>query len=157
MLTQLQRLELGKQVEEEHMQNRQLVCNWVFEKGAKDNVIVKVVRNGKTYYDIKDYQKMRILLGELLRDIQRITSEGDYNAGKKLVETYGVKVNAKIHQEVLDRVKPLDIAPYNGFVNPIFVPVTDAKGEIIDIKIENTQSFEEQMLYYGKKYGFLNK
>ena len=157
MLTQLQRLELGKQVEEEHMQNRQLVCNWVFEKGAKDNVIVKVVRNGKTYYDIKDYQKMRVLLGELLRDIQRITSEGDYNAGKKLVETYGVKVNAKIHQEVLDRVKPLDIAPYNGFVNPIFVPVTDAKGEIIDIKIENTQSFEEQMLYYGKKYGFLNK
>ncbi len=157
MLTQLQRLELGKQVEEEHMQNRQLVCNWVFEKGAKDNVIVKVVRNSKTYYDIKDYQKMRVLLGELLRDIQRITSEGDYNAGKKLVETYGVKVNAKIHQEVLDRVKPLDIAPYNGFVNPIFVPVTDANGEIIDIKIENTQSFEEQMLYYGKKYGFLNK
>ena len=157
MLTQLQRLELGKKVEEEHMQNRQLVCNWVFEKGAKDNVIVKVVKNGKTYYDIKDYQKMRVLLGELLRDIQRITSEGDYNAGKKLVETYGVKVNAKIHQEVLDRVKPLDIAPYNGFVNPIFVPVTDAKGEIIDIKIENTQSFEEQMLYYGKKYGFLNK
>jgi dipeptidyl-peptidase-3 len=157
MLTQLQRLELGKQVEEEHMQNRQLVCNWVFEKGAKDNVIVKVVRNGKTYYDIKDYQKMRVLLGELLRDIQRITSEGDYNAGKKLVETYGVKVNAKIHQEVLDRVKPLDIAPYNGFVNPIFVPVTDAKGEIIDIKIENTQSFEEQMLYYGKTYGFLKK
>ena len=157
MLTQLQRLELGKQVEEEHMQNRQLVCSWVFEKGAKDNVIVKVVRNGKTYYDIKDYQKMRILLGELLRDIQRITSEGDYNAGKKIVETYGVKVNAKIHQEVLDRVKPLDIAPYNGFVNPIFVPVTDVKGEIIDLKIENTQSFEEQMLYYGKTYGFLKK
>ena len=157
MLTQLQRLDLGKQVEEEHMQNRQLVCTWVFEKGAKDNVIVKVVRNGKTYYDIQDYQKMRVLIGELLREIQRITSEGDYNAGKKLVETYGVKVNATIHEEVLDRVKPLDIAPYNGFVNPIFAPVMDSKGEIIDIKIENTQSFEEQMLYYGKTYGFLKK
>ena len=157
MLTQLQRLELGKQVEEEHMQNRQLVCSWVFEKGMIDNVIVKVVKNGKTYYDIKDYQRMRVLIGQLLRDIQRITSEGDYAAGKKLVETYGVKVNAKIHQEVLERVKPLDIAPYNGFVNPVFVPVLDAKGEIIDIKIENTQSFEEQMLYYGKTYGFLKK
>jgi len=155
MLTQLQRLDLGKQVEEEHMQNRQLVSSWIYEKGMIDNVIVKVVKNGKTYYDIKDYQKMRVLIGQLLREIQRITSEGDYTAGKKLVETYGVKVNAKIHQEVLERVKPLDIAPYNGFVNPVFVPVLDAKGEIIDIKIENTQSFEEQMLYYGKTYGFM--
>ncbi len=155
MMTQLQRLELGKNVEEEHMQNRQLVASWVFEKGKKDNVIEKIVRNGKTYYDIKDYQKLRTLFGELLREIQRITSEGDYAAGKNLVETYGVIVDQKIHKEVLDRVKPLNLAPYNGFVNPVFVPVTNDKGEITDVKIENKQSFVEQMLYYGKTYSFL--
>lgn len=155
MMTQLQRLEIGKNVEEEHMQNRQLVASWVFEKGAKDHVIEKVVKNGKTYYDIKDYQKLRTLFGELLREIQRITSEGDYNAGKNLVETYGVKVDLQIHKEVLERVKPLNLAPYNGFVNPIFVPILDGNGEIIDIKIENKQTFVEQMLYYGKTYGHL--
>jgi dipeptidyl-peptidase-3 len=156
MMTQLQRLDLGKNVEEEHMQNRQLVASWVFEKGAKENVIERIVKNGKTYYDIKDYKKLRTLFGELLKEIQRITSEGDYAAGKKLVETYGVKVDAKIHKEVLDRVKSLNLAPYNGFVNPIFVPSLDANGDIIDIKIENKQTFVEQMLYYGKTYGFLN-
>ena len=154
MLTQLQRLELGNQVEEEHMQNRQLVASWVFEKGAKENVIVKVVKNGKTYYDIKDYNKLRVLFGQLLKEIQRITSEGDYTAGKTLVETYGVKVNQSIHAEVLKRVKPLNLAPYNGFVHPIYVPVLDSKGEIIDIKLENKQTFVEQMLYYGKEYSF---
>ena len=156
LLAQLQRLEIGKQVEEEHMQNRQLVSSWVFEKGQKENVIAKVVKNGKTYYDIKDYKKLRVLFGQLLREIQRITSEGDYAAGKKLVEGYGVQVNLAIHKEVLERVKPLDLAPYNGFVNPVFIPKTNAKGEIIDVKIKNTQKFEEQMLYYGKKYGFLD-
>ena len=156
LLAQLQRLEIGKQVEEEHMQNRQLVSSWVFEKGQKENVIAKVVKNGKTYYDIKDYKKLRVLFGQLLSEIQRITSEGDYAAGKKLVEGYGVKVNLAIHKEVLERVKPLDLAPYNGFVNPVFIPKTNAKGEIIDVKIKNTQKFEEQMLYYGKKYGFLD-
>lgn len=157
LLTQLQRLDLGKQVEEEHMQNRQLVSAWVFEKGLKDKVIEKVVKSGKTYYDIKDYSKLRILFGELLREIQRIKSEGDYEAGKKLVETYGVKVDQKVHSEVLKRVKPLNLAPYNGFVNPIFVPVLNEKGEISDIKIENKQTFVEQMLYYGRTYGILNK
>ena len=157
MMTQLQRLDLGKNVEEEHMQNRQLVASWAFEKGAKENVIERIVKNGKTYYDIKDYQKLRTLFGELLKEIQRITSEGDYAAGKNLVETYGVKVDAKIHKEVLDRVKSLNLAPYNGFVNPIFVPSLDANGDIIDIKIENKQTFVEQMLYYGKTYGFLSK
>ena len=156
LLAQLQRLEIGKQVEEEHMQNRQLVSSWVFEKGQKENVIAKVVKNGKTYYDIKDYKKLRVLFGQLLSEIQRITSEGDYTAGKKLVEGYGVKVNLAIHKEVLERVKPLDLAPYNGFVNPVFITKTNAKGEIIDVKIKNTQKFEEQMLYYGKKYGFLD-
>ncbi len=155
MMTQLQRLEIGQNVEEEHMQNRQLVASWAFEKGMKDKVIVKLVRDGKTFYDIKDYNKLRQLFGELLREIQRIKSEGDYAAGRNLVETYGVKVNKAIHKEVLKRVKPLNIAPYSGFVYPIFVPVTDAKGEITDIKIENKQGFVEQMLYYGKNYSFL--
>jgi dipeptidyl-peptidase III len=155
MMTQLQRLELGQNVEEEHMQNRQLVASWVFEKGKAANVIAKVTRNGKTYYDIKDYKKLRALFGELLREIQRITSEGDFNAGKKLVETYGVKVNKAMHKEVLKRVKPLNLAPYNGFVYPVFVPVTNKKGEITDIQIENKQSFVEQMLYYGSTYSFL--
>jgi dipeptidyl-peptidase-3 len=157
MMTQLQRLDLGKNVEEEHMQNRQLVASWVFEKGAKENVIERIVKNGKTYYNIRDYKKLRTLFGDLLKEIQRITSEGDYAAGKKLVETYGVKVDAKIHKEVLDRVKSLNLAPYNGFVNPIFVPSLDTNGNIVDIKIENKQTFVEQMLYYGKTYGFLSK
>jgi dipeptidyl-peptidase III len=151
----LQRLEKGQNLEEEHMQNRQLVSSWVFEKGQKDQVIEKIVRNGKTYYDIKDYQKLRVLFGDLLREIQRIKSEGDYNAGKNLVETYGVKVNPKTHAEVLRRVKPLNIAPYNGFVYPVFVPIMDDEGKIKDIKMENKQSFIEQMLYYGKHNSFL--
>lgn len=155
LLTQLQRLTPGKQVEEEHMQNRQLVAAWVYEKGLKDKVIEKVVKNGKIYYDIKDYNKLRVLFGELLKEIQRIKSEGDYKAGKNLVETYGVKVDPKVHEEVLARVKPLNLAPYSGFVNPVFVTETNDKGEITDIRIENKQSFEEQMLYYGKTYGIL--
>jgi len=155
MLTQLQRLEVGKNIEEEHMQNRQLVASWVLEKGNKDKVIEKISRDGKTYYNIKDYEKLRVLFGDLLREIQRIKSEGDYKAGKDLVETYGLKVNRKTHEEVLSRAAPLDIAPYSGFVNPIFVPVLNAKGEITDIKIENKMDFVEQMLHYGKTYGIL--
>lgn len=155
LMTQLQRLELGQNVEEEHMQNRQIVSKWVYERGLKDKVIVKIVRNGKTYFDIKNYSKLRQLFGDLLREIQRIKSEGDYKAGKDLVETYGVKVDKAIHAEVLKRVKPLNIAPYNGFVYPILVPVKDKKGKIIDIRMENKQTFIEQMLYYGKNYSFL--
>lgn len=152
LLTQLQRLEVGKNLEEEHMQNRQLVASWVFEKGEKDKVIMRIERNGKTYYDIQDYEKLRVLFGDLLREIQRIKSEGDYESGKNLVENYGVKVDEKIHTQVLERVKPLDIAPYSGFVNPVFVPVINKKGDILDIKIENKMTFEEQMLYYSKTY-----
>ncbi|HIP31566.1 MAG TPA: dihydrofolate reductase [Crocinitomicaceae bacterium] len=155
MLTQLQRLDLGKNVEEEHMQNRQLVAAWVIEKGASENVIEKIERDGKTYYNINDYDKLRVLFGDLLREIQRIKSEGDYEAGKNLVETYGIKVDQAIHQEVLGRVKPLDIAPYRGFVNPVFVPVMNDDGEITDVKIENTQDFVEQMMFYAKEYGSL--
>jgi dipeptidyl-peptidase-3 len=155
LMVQLQRLEVGKQLEEEHMQNRQLVAAWVFEKGKNDNVIVKNVRNGKTYYDIQDYTKLRALFGVLLREIQRIKSEGDYNAGKMLVETYGVTVDPTLHKEVLDRVAPMNIKPFSGFVYPILTPVYNDKNEIIDVKLENNQSFIEQMLYYGKNYNFL--
>ena len=155
MMTQLQRLELGKNVEEEHMQNRQLVASWVTEKGAADNVVERIKKDGKTYFNINDYEKLRELFGQLLREIQRIKSEGDYEAGKNLVENYGVIVEQELHKEVLDRVAPLNIAPYRGFVNPVLVPVEDENGEIIDVKIENNQSFVEQMLYYGEKYGNL--
>ena len=155
MMTQLQRLELGKNVEEEHMQNRQLVASWVIEKGAADNVVERIKKDGKTYFNINDYEKLRELFGQLLREIQRIKSEGDYEAGKNLVENYGVIVDQELHKEVLDRVAPLNIAPYRGFVNPVLIPVEDENGEIIDVKIENNQSFVEQMLYYGEKYGNL--
>lgn len=146
LMTQLVRIELGKNIEEEHMQNRQLVAAWVMEKGASENVIEKVVRDGKTYFNINDYTKLRMLFGELLKEIQRIKSEGDFEAGKALVENYGVKVDQDLHKEVLERVKPLDIAPYSGFVNPVLVPVKNDAGEIIDIKIEYPKSFIEQML-----------
>ena len=113
----------------------------------------KVINDHKTYYNITDYNKLRTLFGVLLKEIQRIKSEGDYEAGKKLVETYGVKVDQAVHKEVLSRVKPLDIAPYRGFVNPVFVTVKDDNGNISDIKIENTQTFVEQMMFYAKEYG----
>ena len=156
MLTQLQSLDLGKNVKEEHMQNRQLVSSWVIEKGAKENVIEKVLRDGKTFYNINDYLKLRVLFGDLLREIQRITSEGDYQAGKNLVENYGVKVDQSIHKEVLKRVAPLDLAPYNGFVNPTFLIEKDENDAIIDVKLSNEQTFEGQMLYYAEKYHFLD-
>lgn len=155
MLTQLIRIDLGKKIEEEHMQNRQLVASWAIEKGATENVIEKIVRNEKLYYEITNYEKLRSIFGELLKEIQRIKSEGDYQAGMELVENYGVNVDYKTHEQVLMRVKPLDIAPYGGFVNPIFVPLLNDQGEVIDIKIENTQNFEEQMMYYAAQYSNL--
>ena len=137
------------------MQNRQLVASWAIEKGATENVIEKIVRNEKVYYEITNYEKLRSIFGELLKEIQRIKSEGDYQAGMELVETYGVNVDYKTHEQVLKRVKPLDIAPYGGFVNPIFVPLLNDQGDVVDIKIENTQNFEEQMMYYGAQYSNL--
>ena len=152
MLTQLIRIDLGKKIQEEHMQNRQLVASWAIEKGSKENIIEKVLKQGKVYYEINDYEKLRSLFGELLREIQRIKSEGDYQAGKELVETYGVNVDLDTHTQVLERTKPLDKAPYGGFVNPVFIPLLDDNRDIIDIDIENKQSFEEQMMYYAKNY-----
>ncbi|WP_223551533.1 dipeptidyl peptidase 3 [Aestuariivivens sp. NBU2969] len=155
LITQLIRLNLGDDVEEAHMRNRQWVSAWVYEKGQKDNVIEKVVRDGKTYLNITDYEKLRILFGELLRETQRIKSEGDYAAAEALVEGYGVKVDQAIHAEVLERNKQFKSAPYSGFVNPILVPETNEVGEITAIKILQPESFVDQMLDYSKNYNFL--
>jgi dipeptidyl-peptidase-3 len=155
LMTQLIRLEPGANIEEAHMRNRQYLSAWVFEKGKADNVIEKLTRNGKTYFNITDYDKLHDLFGQLLREIQRIKSEGDYAAGKALVENYGVKVDQKIHAEVLERNKQFTSAPYSGFVNPVLVPKLDVKGNIISIKVTQPKSFAEQMLNYSKTYGFL--
>ncbi|MDG1871804.1 MAG: dihydrofolate reductase, partial [Flavobacterium sp.] len=154
-MTQLVRLDLGANIEEAHMRNRQWVSSWAFEKGKKDNVIEKLTRNGKTYFNINDYEKLHAIFGELLREVQRIKSEGDYEAGKALVENYGVKVDQKLHAEVLERNKQFASAPYSGFVNPVLVPKMDAKGNIISIAVEQPKSFEEQMLNYSKDFSFL--
>ncbi|MFB6306562.1 MAG: dihydrofolate reductase [Flavobacteriales bacterium] len=155
LLLQLRRIEAGHDIEEDHMRNRQLVAKWVYEKGKEDNVIEKKVKNDKTYFIINDYQKLRELFGKLLREVQRIISEGDYEAGKKLVENYGVEVNEKLHKEVLKRTEKLDIAPYGGFINPVLKPVKDDKGKIKDIKVEYPKDFLQQMLNYGEKYSYL--
>ena len=155
LLTQLIRIELGAEIEEAHMRNRQWVSSWVFEKGKKDNVIEKLNRDGKTYINITDYEKLHDLFGQLLREVQRIKSEGDYEAAKALVENYGVKVDQKLHAEVLERNKQFTSAPYNGFVNPVLSPKLDAKGEILSIEVKQPKTFVEQMLFYSKNFGFL--
>ncbi len=152
LMTQLIRLNLGDDIEEAHMRNRQLVAAWAFEKGKKDNVIEKVTKDNKTYFVVRDYAKLRVLFGELLSEIQRIKSEGDFKAGKALVDTYGVKVDQAIHKEVLDRNSKFKSAPYSGFVNPVLTAELDADGNIIDVKIVQPASFAEQMLDYAKRY-----
>jgi dipeptidyl-peptidase III len=155
LMTQLIRLNLGDDVEEAHMRNRQWVSAWAFEKGKADNVIEKVTRNGKTYFNINDYAKLHELFGQLLRETQRIKSEGDYAACEALVEGYGVKVDQAIHAEVLERNKQFTSAPYSGFVNPVLVPELNDAGEITAIKVTQPEGFPEQMLTYSKKYNFL--
>lgn len=155
LMTQLTRLNLGDDVEEAHMRNRQWVSAWVFEKGKDANVIEKVKKEGKTYLKINDYDKLRELFGDLLKETQRIKSEGDFDAAKNLVENYGVKVDQEIHKEVLKRSAQFKAAPYSGFVNPVLVPEMNEAGEITTIKVIQPESFEEQMLMYSKEYGFL--
>jgi len=157
MLGQLTRIEIGENIEESHMRNRMWVSSWVIEEGKEDGVIEKVQKDGKTYYDIKDYKKLRELFGELLRETQRIKSEGDYESAKNLVENYGVKVDQEIHKEVLERNAVFKSAPYSGFVNPELVTETDENGEITTIKVTQPESFEGQMLEYSKKYSFLKE
>lgn len=155
LITQLIRLNLGDDVEEAHMRNRQWVSAWVFEKGKADNVIEKVTRDGKTYFNINDYAKLHDLFGQLLRETQRIKSEGDYAAVEHLVETYGVKVDQALHAEVLERNKQFTSAPYSGFVNPVLVPETNDAGEILAIKVTQPETFSGQMIEYSKNYHFL--
>lgn len=155
LMTQLRRLKPGSQVEEAHMRNRQWVSAWVFEKGRPDSVIQKVVRDGKTYFHVRDFEKLRGLFGELLRETQRIKSKGDHQAAHDLVENYGVKVDPVLHAEVLKRSEQIKTAPYAGFIQPRLVPVTDASGAITDVKIEYPDDFIGQMLEYGEKFGFL--
>jgi dipeptidyl-peptidase-3 len=155
LMTQLVRIDLGKDIEEAHMRNRQWVSAWVFEKGKEEGVIVKETKDGKTSFDIKNYERLRELFGELLKETQRIKSEGDYKAAKDLVENYGVKVDADIHKEVLDRNAKFKSAPYSGFVNPVLMAEMSEGGEIKTIKVTQPESFEKQMLMYSKEYGFL--
>lgn len=157
LMTQLMRIEPGKNVEEAHMRNRKLISEWVLEKGAPDKVVELYKENGKTYVRINDYEALRGLFGKLLAEIQRIKSEGDYEAGRDLVETYAVKVDPKLHQEVLDRYATLDIAPYRGFVNPVYTPVKDRQGNIIDVTISYDEEYMPQMLRYSRDYSTLSK
>lgn len=154
LMTQLTRVDLGKNIEQAHMRNRQLIASWCYENGLKENVIEKFAKDGKTYVRINDYNKLRTLFGKLLAEVQRIKSEGDYNAGKLLVENYGVKVDYKLHKEVKERYAKLNLAPYGGFLNPDFVAVIK-DGKIIDVKVEYPSDYTKQMMEYGKKYSFL--
>lgn len=155
LMVQLRRLKLGKQVEEAHMRNRQWVSAWAYEKGKQDSVIVKEVRDGKTYFHIRDYEKLRTIFGDQLREVQRIKSQGDFKAGHDLVENYGVMVDPALHAEVLKRAEHIKTAPYAGFMQPRLVPVTGPDGAITDIKMEYPDDFVKQMLEYGEKYSFL--
>ncbi len=156
MMTQLMRIEPGKDVEEAHMRNRKLIAEWAYEHGRDANVIEMVKKDGKTYIRINDYEALRDLFGQLLTEVQRIKSEGDYAAGRDLVEKYAVKVDPELHREVLDRYAKLDIAPYKGFVNPVYTPVIK-DGEIVDVKVDYTEGYMPQMLRYSKDYSGLTK
>ena len=155
LMTQLVRIELGKNVEEAHMRNRQLIAKWAYEKGKEANVIELKKRDGKTYVVVNDYPRLRELFGTLLAEIQRIKSEGDYAAGKNLVEGYGVKVDPELHAEVLERYAKLNLAPYKGFVNPVMKEVKNSNGEVTDIVLDYTEGYTDQMLRYGRDYSFL--
>lgn len=163
LMTQLMRIEPGKDVEEAHMRNRKLIAEWAFEHGKKDNVVEYVVKDGKTFVKINDYAKLRDLFGQLLNEIQRIKSEGDYAAGEALVEKYAVKVDQRLHKEVLDRYATLDIAPYKGFVNPVYVAVdgdgnpTSDEDKITDVIVTYEEGYIPQMLRYSKDYSPLTK
>ena len=153
LMTQLVRIEPGNDIEEAHMRNRSLIAHWCYEQGQQDNVVELVQRDGKTYVRINDYKALRTLFGRLLAEIQRIKSEGDYEAARALVENYGVKVDATLHAEVLERYKALDLAPYKGFINPVFTAVRDAEGNITDVTVSYNESFAEQSLRYSRDYG----
>lgn len=155
LMTQLVRIEPGCNVEEAHMRNRQLIARWALEHGADTKAVELVRREGKTYVKVNDYQELRRLFGRLLAEVQRIKSEGDYEAARRLVEKYGVQVDSELHAEVLARYRTLHLAPYKGFVNPVYTALTDDEGKIVDVKVDYTEGYAEQMLRYGREYANL--
>ena len=155
LMTQLTRIKPGNKIEEAHMRNRALISHWCYEQGRTDNVIEMIRRNGKTYVVINDYGKLRQLFATLLAEIQRIKSTGDYHAAREMVEKYAVNVDSLLHQEILERYRKLDLAPYKGFINPVMIPVTDREGQITDVRIDYTESYEHQMLRYSRDYSLL--
>ena len=154
LMTQLRRIELGKNIEQAHMRNRQLISRWCYEHGKKDNVIEKIKKDDKTYYKINDFKKLRELFGELLAEVQRIKSEGDYEAGKNLVENYGVKIDKELHKEVLNRYEKLNLPAYQGFVNPEYEVIKEGD-KITDIKVHYVSDYAQQMMNYSRNYSFL--
>jgi dipeptidyl-peptidase-3 len=155
LLTQIVRIKPGKDIEEAHMRNRSAISHWVYEKGKKENVVEIYRKDNKSYVGINDYLRLRNLFGDLLKEIQRIKSEGDYEAGKNLIENYGVKVDPDLHAEILERYKKLNLAPYTGFVNPILLPDYNTNGDITDVIVQYPTDYLEQMLDYGRNYSFL--
>ena len=154
LMTQLTRIEPGKQIEQSHMRNRALVARWILEKGQPDGIVEMRQRDGKTFVVVNDYAKLRDLFGQLLAEIQRIKSEGDLQAAEKLVETYAIRIDPKLHDEILERYKKLNISPYRGFVNPVYLPVTDAQGNITDVTLDYTEGYAEQMMRYGREHSW---
>ena len=155
LMTQLVRIEPGCNIEESHMRNRQLIASWALEKGGSDRVVELVKREGKTFVVINDYCKLRALFGELLSEIQRIKSEGDYYAARELVEKYAVKVDSDLHKEVLERYRSLNLAPYKGFINPKYIAVENSNGEIVDVELDYSEGYSQQMLRYSRDYSNL--
>lgn len=156
LMTQIVRVKSGKEIEEAHMRNRSAISHWVFEKGKVQKVVEIIKRNDKTFVKINDYRKLQALFGELLREVQRIKSEGDYEAGKRLIEEYGVKIDPVLHHEILERYAKLNLAPYTGFVNPMLIPVYDQNSLMTDVKVKYINDYLGQMMDYGKNYSFLS-
>ena len=154
LLTQVTRIKLGEEIEEDHMRNRALIARWCFENGQKQHVIELLERKGKHYVKINDYDALRNLFGQLLKIVQRIKSTGDFQAGKELVEQYGVKIDPELHKEVLTRYQALNLAPYGGFVNPRIVPV-EKDGQVVDATVQYENNYVQQMLEYGEKFSLL--
>ena len=155
LMTQLIRIEPGRQIEQAHMRNRALIARWIYEKGQAENVVEMRQREGKTFVVVNDYSRMRELFGQLLKEVQRIKSEGDFQMAQELVENYAIKVDGQLHEEILERYRKLDIAPYRGFVNPTYRAITDPQGNIIDVKLDYTEGYAEQMMRYGREHSWL--
>ena len=155
LLTQLVRIKPGNNIEEAHMRNRALIARWAYEKGKANKVVELIHRKGKTYVKINDYAALRTLFGKLLSEIQRIKSEGDYEGAKSLVEAYGVKIDPTLHKEILSRYEKLHLSPYKGFINPVYHAIRDDKGNITDVRLDYSESYEHQMLRYSHDYATL--